>query len=143
MSSPSYPPLDNCYSCDLQVRWSDQDLNGHVNNARIVTLLEEARVQAGKIWTGSFPDGASPRVVRTLNVQFLRAVNYEMPVKAAVWISKIGNSSYTVCHELLQKGESCVYGETVIVVLDGNTKQPARISDEIRTGLEKFHVPTP
>lgn len=29
----------------LALRWSDQDANGHLNNARIVTLMEESRVR--------------------------------------------------------------------------------------------------
>ncbi|WP_374700315.1 acyl-CoA thioesterase [Arthrobacter sp. JCM 19049] len=30
---------------EIQLRWSDEDKLGHVNNARIVTLMEEARVR--------------------------------------------------------------------------------------------------
>jgi acyl-CoA thioesterase FadM len=28
-----------------EVRWSDQDMLGHVNNARLITLVEECRVR--------------------------------------------------------------------------------------------------
>lgn len=47
----------------LELRWSDQDANHHVNNATIVTLLEEVRMRAPKDIT----DGL--RVVRTLEVR--------------------------------------------------------------------------
>lgn len=43
MNAPARPEP---YECDLPVRWSDQDVNGHVNNARVVTLLEELRIAA-------------------------------------------------------------------------------------------------
>src|SRR5699024_1295251 len=54
----------NAFRCELQLRWSDQDLLGHVNNARTVTLAEEARVRADTAW---FDDAAKvgSRVVRT------------------------------------------------------------------------------
>ena len=32
------------YRCDYPMRWSDMDAYGHVNNARMLTLYEEARV---------------------------------------------------------------------------------------------------
>lgn len=48
----------------LELRWSDQDANHHVNNATIVTLLEEVRVRTLKDIT----DGL--RVVRTLEVRY-------------------------------------------------------------------------
>ena len=34
------------FETELQLRWSDQDAYGHVNNGRLVTLAEEARVRA-------------------------------------------------------------------------------------------------
>ncbi|MCA1835401.1 MAG: thioesterase family protein, partial [Actinobacteria bacterium] len=33
------------FSTDVAVRWSDMDVFGHVNNACVVTLLEEARTE--------------------------------------------------------------------------------------------------
>lgn len=33
------------YATQVAVRWSDMDVFGHVNNARTVTLLEEARTE--------------------------------------------------------------------------------------------------
>ncbi|WP_248122554.1 acyl-CoA thioesterase [Micrococcus lacusdianchii] len=63
------------FECPVPVRWSDQDANGHVNNARVVTLLEEIRIAAYLAWLDSTPDSGLPRVVRTLTVDFRRAVH--------------------------------------------------------------------
>ena len=45
----------------VTVRWSDLDAYGHVNNASLLTLLEEARVAAfwagGPEGSGGAPDG--------------------------------------------------------------------------------------
>lgn len=131
----------NAFTCELQVRWSDQDLNGHVNNARVITLIEEARIQAGQVWTGSFPNGASPRVVRSLQVHYDRPVHYTLPVTGKVWVSRIGNTSYTVCHELMQDGQRCCYAETAIVVLDRDSGRPAVVNHETRAGLGRYQHP--
>lgn len=131
----------NAFECNLQLRWSDQDLNGHVNNARVITLVEEARVLAGRIWSGTTPDGSTPRVVRKLDVRFDRAVEYDSPLAARVWIAKINTTSYTVCHELLQDDQSCAYAEAVIVLLDGATRRPTRIPQSLRSNLLQFQAP--
>ena len=39
----------------VRVRWSDLDAYGHVNNAALLTLLEEARVSA--FWAGGTAAG--------------------------------------------------------------------------------------
>lgn len=132
----------NAFECELQLRWSDQDLNGHINNARVTTLIEEARVLAGQIWSGCTPDGRTPRVVRNLFVRFDRAVHYDFALHAKVWISHTGDTSYTVCHELIQRDVRCVYAEAVIVVLDGCTGRPTSLSSDLRHGLGRFQVPS-
>lgn len=37
---------ETCLEFDIELRWSDQDLLGHVNNAKLMTLAEEARIRA-------------------------------------------------------------------------------------------------
>lgn len=128
---------DAAFTCELAVRWSDQDLNGHVNNARVITLVEEARVQADSYWSGEVDAGVGGRVVRHLDVQFDRALQYASPVQAAVWIGRIGKTSFTVCHELKQGGERCVYAECVMVMLDSETGRPAPIDDATRAELSQ------
>lgn len=136
----------NVFECRLQIRWSDQDLNGHVNNARLVTLVEEARVRAGRHWFGTTPDGqgTNPRVVRSLRVEFNAPVTYfasagsDGYLDARVWVSRIGRTSYTVSHELAHQAEVYVYCETVIVTLDRETRRPAPFSVSSRNELLRF-----
>lgn len=128
----------NAFECDLQVRWSDQDLNGHVNNARVITLIEEARVLAGKSWSGTTPDGMTPKVVRKLDVSFDRAVEYGSALLGRVWVTRVNNTSYIVCHELLQENRRCAYAEAVIVILDHSTGRPTPVPESLRKNLLRF-----
>ena len=129
----------NSFSTTLDVRWSDQDLNGHVNNAQSITLMEEARVQAGITWTGTAPSTKTPRVVRALNTLFDDELTHGS-VTAYVWISGIAATSYTDCHELSQDRTARVYGETVIVVLDPGTRKPAPLDAAFRARLEEYQA---
>lgn len=133
---------ENAFTCDLQLRWSDQDLNGHVNNARVIILAEEARVLAGRGWSDNAPSGTTPRVLKTLTARFDVPVRYERALCAKVWIARIGNTSYTVCHELFQDDELCTYVEAVVVVLDPETDRPAPVGPSLRKGLTKFLAPS-
>lgn len=139
---------ENAYRCSLQIRWSDQDLNRHVNNAKVLTLVEEARARAGRVWSGSNPDGGGgdPRVLRSLRTEFHSPLQYEEDISgdtmldARVWVKSIGHTSYTVCHELLQKDQPCVYAEAVLVMLDKATLKPTPISEPIRARLTSFQA---
>lgn len=137
MTSESTAAPADAFTCELAVRWSDQDLNGHVNNARVVTLIEEARVQADFAWSGSGKAGVGGRVVRSLKVEFDRAVHYGSDVRATVWVGRIGRTSYTICHALEQQGQRCVYAESVMVNLDTDSGRPAELDPETRETLTR------
>ena len=68
---------------DVPVRWSDMDAFGHVNNARFLTLYEEARCelffgQAHKHGLDSFEAGT---VVARHEIDYVRPVDYGDPLR--------------------------------------------------------------
>lgn len=122
---------------EVQLRWSDQDVNGHVNNVRILTLMEEARIRANQQWTATLPGESGPRrVVRALNTVFDHEVQYGKATIIWVWVPKIGTSSFVVGHLLTQDGRPCVYAEATMVVIDAGTGRPTRHDDRLRSALE-------
>ncbi|WBL20032.1 acyl-CoA thioesterase [Citricoccus sp. NR2] len=140
---------ENAYNCQLQLRWSDQLLHDHIDHVRVLTLIEEARIRAGRVWSGTTPDGGSGenRVVRSLYTEYERELNYRddgdgtAMIEARVWISRIGTTSYTVCHELVQDGRVGVYAEAVIVMLSKADGTPTPIPERIRRELLQFQHP--
>lgn len=132
----------NATPIELQLRWSDQDVNGHINNVRILTLMEEARVRATQQWTDTTPGQSGPRrVVRALNTNFEREVNYSSEITVWVWIPRIGTSSFVLGHLLVQDGHPCVYTEATMVILDDDTGQPKPHDDAYRRTLERHAGP--
>src|SRR5699024_3847970 len=54
-------------SLSIPVRWSDLDAYGHVNNARMLTLLEEARIKA--FWSNDRSEsGADEELARSAKI---------------------------------------------------------------------------
>ena len=124
-------------SIEIQLRWSDQDLLAHVNNATIMTLVEEARIRAlYQLQEQTQWDGPLEMVLRTAHTEFLRPVMYEDSVTVNVWISRIGNTSYVLQHELVQHGEICVNVEAVVVVFDSKEQAAMPIPAPVRAAFE-------
>ncbi len=83
------------------IRWSDMDAYGHVNNARFLTLLEEARIdllfgEAGRGAIGSLDGGL---LVRSQTITYERPVRHGDPFRVEMWISDIRGASFTVGYE--------------------------------------------
>ncbi|MFL4473343.1 acyl-CoA thioesterase [Paeniglutamicibacter sp. MACA_103] len=120
---------------ELQLRWSDEDALGHVNNARIVTLMEEARLR----WTqprgkaGRFPFGT---VVASLQLDYLRPLYYQPTMTIQLSVVRIGTKSFSLRHVGFQDGAPVFDGTTVMVPLaeDGLSSRP--LSDLERSWLE-------
>lgn len=129
------------FETEIQIRWSDEDRYGHVNNARLLTLTEEARVRATLAWSGATPGRGIHRVVRAMEVQYEAPVFYGPELTARVWITRIGKSSYTLRHELWQDGRRRVLCDAVFVHVDPETGRSVPVTDDERAALERVLIP--
>lgn len=123
------------YECP--VRWSDLDAFGHVNNARFLTLFEEARVAlmfvGGKeAGLTSFEEGI---VIYRHEVDYLRPVDYGPVVRIEMWISEMRASRFTVSYELFDGDQLASRAASVCVPFDLVTQRPRRLSDAERAFL--------
>ncbi|MDN5703771.1 MAG: acyl-CoA thioesterase [Yaniella sp.] len=128
---------ENALELNIELRWSDQDLMGHVNNARIMTLAEEARIRAmQQLQRTAGSDEPFEAVLRTSNTDFLAPIMYPGDCVVRIWVSKIGNSSFVMQHELSQNGKVAVTVEAVVVMFSSATQAPMQITDNVRKALE-------
>src|SRR5215213_1699147 len=120
------------YECAL--RWSDMDAYGHVNNARFLTLYEEARVAlfftgARHMGLTSFEDGI---VISRHEIDYLRPVDYGDPVRIEMWISQLRAASFTVAYELFDEGELASRARSVCVPVNLAEGFPRRLTETER-----------
>ena len=125
------------YVYECPVRWSDLDAYGHVNNARFLTLFEEARVAlmfvgAKEAGLTSFEEGI---VIHRHEVDYLRPVDYGPVVRIEMWISEMRASRFTVSYELFDGDQLASRGASVCVPFDLATQRPRRLSDAERAFL--------
>lgn len=120
-----------------EVRWSDQDLLGHVNNARMITLIEECRVRwmheirAGHITSGGL-------LVARQTIDYLLPVMYGPELRMSVTVSRIGSSSFTVHTIGEQSGKKVVDNEVVLVHIDRESGRPTPLTDDLRALFEAY-----
>ena len=118
------------------------DVYGHVNNARFLTLYEEARVAL--MFTGAREKGLTSLeegvVISRHEVDYLRPVDYGAPVRIDLWIEEIRPSRFTVAYELLDDGAVASRARSVCVPFDLGLGRPRRLSPEERAFLEPYLV---
>jgi acyl-CoA thioester hydrolase len=134
----------------IPLRWSDFDAYAHVNNAEMLRILEEARIQA--FWrpdAGSDP-GADTAIldarpgaetislIARQEIEYLAPIPYmRAPIDIEMWIGRIGGASLEICYELYSPTGVTprvlfTKAVTTLVMVTAATGRPHRISDELR-----------
>jgi acyl-CoA thioester hydrolase len=133
VTSPAAPHLHR-----LTVRYSDLDTVKHVNNARFVSYIEDARVAFFRA-TGvpmRFEHNWG-RVLARTEIDYLAPIFLEPePVEIATWVEKIGNRSFTLRHTVSHHDTVRAQARVVIVAFDHTLKATRPLSDEERGALE-------
>jgi acyl-CoA thioester hydrolase len=113
------------------------DLFGHVNNARMLTLYEEARVSL--LFSGAREHGLtsfeSGIVVSRHEVDYLRPVDYTDPVRIELWIEEMKASQFVVGYELFDDDLVASRALSVCVPYDLDRQRPRRLSAAERAFL--------
>ena len=125
---------------DASVRWSDMDAYGHVNNARFLTLYEEARVAMFFIGArdhglGSFEEGI---VIARHEIDYLRPVDYGEPVRVEMWISELRVAAFTVSYELFDGEVLASRAKSVCVPFNLVNSHPRRLTEVEREFLAPY-----
>ena len=119
----------------ISVRWRDMDSMGHVNNAKYISYLEEARVRWMLGVEGvAMTDRIAP-VVAATNVNYKRPLVWPNDILVELFVERLGSSSVTIGHRILdQKDEGVLYSDcnVVVVWIDTQTGKSASLPDAVR-----------
>ena len=119
----------------MSVRWRDMDAMGHVNNAKYVSYLEEARVRWMLGVEGvSLSDRIAP-VVAATNINYRLPIVWPNDIVVELFVERLGNSSVTIGHRIIdQQDEGKLYsdGNVVVVWMDTQTGKSAPLPEAVR-----------
>ncbi|MFB9239515.1 acyl-CoA thioesterase [Plantactinospora siamensis] len=135
------------------LRWSDLDAYGHVNNARFLTLYEEARV--AMMFAGGRASGldsfAAGVVIRRHEVDYLRPIDYPLDwpdpdraptVRIEMWVEELRPSRFTISYELFDADRLAGRARSVLVPFDLDRQAPRRLGPAERAFLAGY-LPAP
>ncbi|GAA2754102.1 acyl-CoA thioesterase [Amnibacterium kyonggiense] len=144
----------------IRLRWSDIDAYAHVNNAAMLGLLEEVRIQA--FWAAADSaddaagDGGGPAILDgrpgadTLSliahqeIEYLRPIPYgRQPLDCEVWIARLGGASLDVHYEVyspagVEPRELTTRAASTLVLVDAATQKPRRVSEAERAAWSPY-----
>ena len=130
-------PVSFRFSTSLEVRWSDCDSFGHVNNAVYLTYLEQARLA---YWREVLPDIPFPgMIIARIEIDY-RAQAFpgdSLDVRAAV--VSFGRTSFRTDYEIVRAdGTVAARANSTQVFFDYATNRPAPIDPRVRERVEAF-----
>lgn len=132
------------YQAEVVVRWSDMDAFQHVNHARMVTLLEEARIPwlfADGRPTAGLRDGA---VITDLHVRYRGQLRHEdSPLDVVMWTEKVRAVDFTIGYEVRPGGAPvdtppAIVASTQIAAFDIGTQKLRRLTAAEREFLQRW-----
>lgn len=146
----------------IGIRFNDLDAYGHVNNAAMLTLLEEARIAvfwgSGDLRVDGVNDAEAPvadtrdadtiTLVARQEVEYLAPIPYlREPLDVRLWIGRLGGASLDVCYEVCSPEGADPHtifakAATTIVLVDAASGRPRRITEREREAWAS-HVDTP
>jgi len=123
----------------IQVRLTDIDILGHVNNAIYLSYFEMTRIHYFNQLVGPNWDWMESGVVLVQN-----EVNYHLPIflydapEIHMYCTQIGNKSFTLSYEVYVKEQLKTTGKSILVGFNSNKQQSIEIPEAMRTALLKL-----
>lgn len=127
----------------LRPRWGDMDAMNHVNNATYLRYLEEARIQwLTALDTPWFDDEHAP-VLASATVNYRMPIEYPSRLQVELFASRIGNSSLTIGHRIIDADNGTLHsdGHVVVVWVARGSGKPVALPAGIRAAAERIALP--
>jgi acyl-CoA thioester hydrolase len=121
------------FSTSIELRFSDLDLYGHVNNVAYFTFLETARVKLfSKIFQELTAEGIL-LVVGRAECDYKSPILLQDKVTVSIWVSRIGNASFDLDYQVHDGAErTYAVAKTTLVCFDKAKKAPIAVPERLK-----------
>jgi acyl-CoA thioester hydrolase len=125
---------------DVQVRFSDTDALGHVNNAVYLSYLESARVDYLRELLGAKKIEDLGVIIARVEIDYKSPAFHHETMRVGCRVEEIGGSSIRMDYRVEDKdtGRLVALAKSVLVAYDYALGRPTRVSDEWRQKMEDF-----
>ncbi len=121
----------------IQLRFSDTDALGHVNNASFAVYAELGRLAFMNEMGGI----VRSIILAHLSIDFRRQVELGATVEVTTSVARLGTTSVTLQQTIWADGAPAAEVRSVVVVFDYATQSPAPVPDAVRALLADYLSP--
>lgn len=133
MKAPTPTPA-RTHRTPIQLRFSDTDALGHINNGSFVVYAETARLT----FFNEILDASRSLILAHIAVDFRLQIHFGEVVEVLSWVEKIGASSVTVMHQILANGQVAGEARAVVVFFDYDAQASRPWTASARSALEAW-----
>lgn len=130
---------------EIQVRFKDLDMMGHVNNANYFSYVEYARLKYFDHVIGENTDWHSQKglIMAHFDIDFIQAISYDDKISVHTRCSRLGTKSFDLSWKITKINNSLsedtvAEGKAVIACYDYVLKKAKEIPGDRRKLLETF-----
>lgn len=117
---------------ELQMRFSDTDALGHVNNVAYTAYAETGRVD----FLRRLGRSMSSLILASVTIDYRRQVTFGESIAIDTWVEALGRSSITLGQTIVAAGERAADVRSVVVHFDYASNRPVELTAAIRAELE-------
>lgn len=105
------------FSCNIQPRFGDLDVNMHVNNVAMAGMLEDARVRFHRQAGHRARLAGISTMVASIAIEYLGETSYPDDIAIACAVEHVGRTSHRVVQMAMQDERPLVFARTVVVAV--------------------------
>lgn len=124
----------NKHLTNIQVRFNDTDLIGHLNNTSYATYAETARIQFFR----DLKVATTRMILANLSMDFRYQAKYTDDMAVETSVMALGNSSIKLYQKMLSASNLAAEVTSVVVCFDYQNNLPIPIKDDMRKVLENY-----
>ena len=126
----------------IEVRYGDLDPQGHVNNARYLTYMEQTRIAYVR-HLGLWPGGSFLTlgiILADVQITFRKPILFGQPVQVGARVSRLGNKSLTMDYTIEHTVDNSLFASStsVLVTYEYGTGQTIAIPNHWRSAIAQF-----
>ncbi|HLG35722.1 MAG TPA: thioesterase family protein [Bacteroidia bacterium] len=136
----SIPPAEAFrHRTSVEVRFADMDSFGHVNNAKFLTFIEQARIKYFDDISGWHYDSNKEGVILAhASLDFIRPLDFKEKLSVLTMCISIGTKSISLVHRIIAGEEEIATAESVLVAFDYVMMKSISVPQKWREAIENF-----
>ncbi len=122
------------------IRFSDTDMVGHVNNVAFAALVETGRTYFTE--RAAFPrhGDAYQLVTARLEIDYLAELHWPGSVDIGTCVLTLGRSSFAIGNGVFNAERCVATSRSVLVLIDRATRKPAALPQDYRAALQALII---